>query len=97
MSISCREEGDIIANNFDVICYPNPANAELNIEFISNDDYATSIRITDMIGKSMLIQNEHSSPGENKFRLDVAGISSGIYMIEVVNGEQKSVQRIMIE
>ena len=74
-----------------------PAKAELNVLFRSGQEAVNSIRIIDVIGKTLLQQLDHSVIGENHYILDVATLSSGIYMIEVINGDQVSVQKIMIE
>ena len=96
VSIGCREEAEL-SGNFNVTCYPIPATDELNVVFTSDEEKSNSIRITDVLGKTLLTFNDNSVIGKNKFTLDVATISSGIYMIEVMNGDQKSIQKIMIE
>lgn len=67
----------------DIQLYPNPANGELNIslnEAITN----ASVRIVDALGREVL--NSGMSLGTKKMSLDISGLRSGHYVLQVLEG-----------
>ncbi len=96
VNIVCRGD-ESQANQLDANCYPSPASTELNVTFVSDKEQTNLIRITDLVGETVMLQNHYTSVGDNLFILDVSTLASGIYMIEVMNGDQRSIQKIVIE
>lgn len=69
--------------NFPTITiYPNPANNQI---FVSNLDHETKFRITDMFGKTII-------DSKTKGEINVSGLKSGIYFIEINTFRQKFVK-----
>jgi len=65
------------------VLYPNPTNAIVNIGIVNAKEVNTSIRIFDVTGKVV-----HLVDMENAFiSIDVSSLISGIYFVEIENGE----------
>jgi uncharacterized repeat protein (TIGR01451 family) len=74
--------------NFKV--YPNPANDRV---FVAADSNIETVMIYDLLGKTVL----NSSINSNTASIDVSGISAGLYLLEVSNGNVKQVSKLVIE
>ncbi|MBD2714196.1 T9SS type A sorting domain-containing protein [Microvirga sp. STR05] len=73
--------------------YPNPATNVLNIAVPADHDAtAVSVRVYDMRGAEQR-QLRYSGEGQ----LDISGLSKGIYMVTITDGQQVSNQRFVKE
>ncbi|MBL0071593.1 MAG: T9SS type A sorting domain-containing protein [Bacteroidetes bacterium] len=84
-----------IRNEFKYL--PVPVNEILNISFESTIETNSSIRLINLIGKEVIVLSGKSEVGNNESTLDLTGVTPGIYFLEVVNGDQKSVEKIVVE
>lgn len=84
-------------NNNQLSIYPNPAHDQLQIDFESESDQNYSIRIFDLSGKQVVMQSGTALTGSNNLMLDVEAFPSGIYFMELINGNQRSTRKIIIE
>ncbi|MFC2131858.1 T9SS type A sorting domain-containing protein [Bacteroidota bacterium] len=75
-------------NNKDLIIYPNPGSDKLIISGLNNN---TRIRIYDMLG-NVKLDNEM---GYDKI-IDISRLESGIYMINVISGDEVFVRKLII-
>lgn len=97
VSFVCRDGEQLFTDELNLNCYPMPASDQLNVTFNSATTQSNSIRIFDLVGKTLLNQTNNTEAGVNKFVIDISTIASGIYILEVVNGNQKRLQKIVIE
>ena len=67
---------DINYDFTNIVLYPNPTNSFLNIAFPKNS-YTTiySLKITNILGKEVYIANQ------NNTKIDVSGLSKGVYIV----------------
>ncbi len=84
-------------NGAGVVAYPNPAYNTLNI-YLGKTISAQNIEIklTDMLGHIVLQRNVPAESINGIMQLDIAGYSSGIYMLTVDSGNTKVSQKINI-
>lgn len=79
-----------INNNLSkIILYPNPTDGILYIGTENNVD----ISIIDMVGKMVHIQKNVTSTTA----IDVSKLTQGVYFVNIVNGSQKEVKRVVIK
>ena len=84
-----------------VSVYPNPGSGVflVNMNFppdnISTITLSASITVTDVIGREVAISNDVVVNG-NIFRLDLSSQPSGVYFLNIVCGNQRTVKRIEI-
>ena len=67
--------------------YPNPANSVVSIETANND--VVSVAVFDVLGKQVM------SVEGNTF--DVSALKTGIYMVQVSNGDSTAVKKLMVK
>ncbi len=77
--------------------FPNPAQNEVNIDFILSSSKSVEIKMFDITGKLVLSNNFEGNEGLNKNVLDISQLNKGIYMIECNDGEQVKTSKILIE
>ncbi len=67
--------------------YPNPVMNELNIDFSLAEKSDVTFSITDMMGRTVAIQNETYGKGINKHILPVSELENGYYILHINNGK----------
>jgi len=80
-----------------VLVYPNPADKRVVVELMDNPKSdALRIYLTDMSGRLILTGN--AGPLEkSRIDLDVASLSSGMYLLGILIGNQTVYERLVIE
>ena len=84
-TIVTEDTTEIKPNNSDyIINYPNPIINATTVLFYSNKDDEYDFYIFDIMGK-MLIKKESqlTHKGENKFKINLSNLSSGLYFLEI--------------
>jgi hypothetical protein len=91
----CREAFTDVAA-LPVSFYPNPASESLNVSFTSNEAASFTIMLTDLTGKEVVVIKGEGSVGENNMVLNLSGVKAGLYLLQVINGSQKTVQKVSV-
>lgn len=82
------------------LTYPNPANSAITVAASFPSDDVVTLRLSDTRGTIVKERaNEPVSEGYVEFQLNTTGISSGIYVLSIVNdkGEKLHGEKIIIE
>jgi hypothetical protein len=95
ITFNCRNAE--ISGTMELNIFPVPANEILNINFESATETNNSIRLINLIGKEVIVISGNSVIGNNESTIDLNGIAPGIYFLEVINGDQKSIEKIVVE
>ncbi|MBK7388835.1 MAG: T9SS type A sorting domain-containing protein [Bacteroidetes bacterium] len=95
VTFNCRSA--MVSSEMNLNIFPVPVNEILNISFESTIETNSSIRLINLIGKEVIVLSGKSEVGNNESTLDLTGVTPGIYFLEVVNGDQKSVEKIVVE
>jgi len=80
--------------NNQISIYPNPASSQLVVT--SSDLALEQIKITDIIGNVVLVQEYLPDALINHQQLDISTLSSGIYLVEVKTQQGSSVQKLVL-
>ena len=83
---------EIINNQFEAFTYPNPAKHYVSISNLTIDD---RILISDLLGKNYQLSQTQNLE-KNTIRLDVSTLSSGLYLITVVNNKTNRIQTLRL-
>jgi hypothetical protein len=95
------EEGVIAVNpteniDFDFNIFPNPAENFANILLNTKSEGDLSIQIHNLYGQLLEQKNVFAQAGINNFSLETYDLLSGIYLISIKKGDQKTVLKLSI-
>ena len=89
----------IVDHPFQVSIFPNPASDQLHVAIKEGDFPATSIVITDLMGRVVLQKRVMEGNGLQQSTISLEGISSGMYIVVILNEEREVfyVQKLAVE
>ena len=75
---------------------PNPSNGNFNIKFNSKSEVPTLINIYDVSGRQIFSK---SYPNQSVFaqNIQLDNVQSGVYLVNIQDGAQKSVRKIVVQ
>ncbi len=89
------DENVNIVPSLDFVLAPNPANDEVNINFLTKNSGRSVVTVYDMTGR-VVMTKENNSDENNRPVLNVAHLENGLYIISVkTNDLQKSLKLII--
>ncbi|MBU6206044.1 MAG: T9SS type A sorting domain-containing protein, partial [Bacteroidetes bacterium] len=86
-----------IVNTASVVLYPNPTNTNINLVINAVSETQTTIRITDLLGRVMLNENEALIGGNNTITYNMSDYAAGVYLVHVGNGNSQQVYKVVKE
>ncbi len=86
--------GNEISTANAVSIYPNPASNIFNIELLSAENTSAQITITDITGQKIVSLNQDLQMGKNIIKHE--GLKTGIYFVEVIASDRKTVLKLII-
>lgn len=96
-------DGDVVETEIPVLfenaafgIFPNPANNEVTIEVPMDADRDVQVRIVDGAGRVALEQNRVLGKGDNRIQFDLNRLANGMYFVQVRNGEQVSMRKLVV-
>ncbi len=84
-----------VVNGFDV--YPNPVRDQINGVFNSSVNETVSLRVFDMMGKTVRTMSLDATEGLNKFNIELGDLIHGVYFIEMSSSTERKVKKILLE
>jgi hypothetical protein len=75
---------------------PNPASSQVMVGVISNVDAATTIHITDMLGRVVIVDSWQMSVGYNTNKFDLESLAAGAYTVTIFSGDNRTSKRLII-
>ena len=84
-----------IQNNAGFLVYPNPARGNLYIRTLKNGNGSLQVLVSDM--KGMIVLSKVFLPEQDGIKLDISGLSSGLYFVKIVSEKESEVRKIVIE
>ena len=76
--------------------YPNPANNQVTVGVISNVTAATTMTMTDMLGRVVMTEEWPMSIGYNINQFDVSRFADGAYTVTVTSGNVTTSKKLVI-
>ncbi len=80
-------------NTLDFQMYPNPTNGLVNIQ-LNNATETVVCNVYNMVGKKVFSQQ--LSPGFDTKTVDLNALNTGIYIVEMVSGTERGIQRLIV-
>jgi hypothetical protein len=84
-----------VAVGTEINLYPNPAIDEINLEFELKESKNVTISVYNSIGQEMFSETEKGGSGLRTKRLNVSHLSSGMYIIQVRQGDWIANKRLI--
>jgi len=88
------EEGN---SNLAFNIYPNPADAMVTIAFTSMEEGTYSIKLIDMLGRTIKSDVDNAIIGDNAYIMNLDGIAKGVYMIVLQKGDELLKSKLLVE
>lgn len=95
----CRETITLSASSVtldEFVIYPNPNNGNFNIQFSSNSGNEIKIIVHDIRGRQ-IFERKFNNLGLFNENINLSNVQSGVYMVTVLDGNQKQVKKIVVE
>ncbi|MFZ4521741.1 MAG: T9SS type A sorting domain-containing protein [Bacteroidales bacterium] len=80
-----------------VSVFPNPSNGEFTLEMNSAKNLVADMSITNNLGMTVYTEKGVAIDGKTTKKLNLSGLSSGIYLLSLQNGDMKISQKILIK
>jgi hypothetical protein len=85
-----------IAKENSFVVFPNPANEKLTIQFDYSKSQQVQVSITDMLGKSIYLQNHSVSQGISDLFINTSDFPKAMYLLQVQEGDKISTTKFSI-
>jgi arylsulfatase A-like enzyme len=85
------------ASTFAFYVYPNPSKGNITVSFNSSNTSAIEIKIYDIAGKTIFAGTENVVKGNNSINLQLKGITTGLYNLEIKNRDMQQHVKLVIE
>lgn len=88
---------EVEENNFtDFKVFPNPNTGNFNVQFTSESSNDVSLTVYDIRGR-VILDNTYPSQSVFNQNIQLNNVQSGIYLLNVTDGERKEVKKIIIK
>jgi len=94
-----KQYGASVANltyNENIAAYPNPANETLNVNLLFAQSSDVKVELFDLAGKVATAPENVNAVSPTEYKLDVAGLEKGVYILKVTNGTSVSTRKVTI-
>ena len=95
----CRLTAVLNTPNFglaDFKIYPNPNKGNFNVQFNSESGNEIKINVHDISGR-LIFNKTYQNAGLFSENLQLNNVGSGVYLVNVIDGDRKEVKKIVIE
>jgi hypothetical protein len=78
--------------------FPNPTNGAVEVEIACRncvDDGLYTLKVTDIYGQEILLTDVPVIAGEGSVKLDLSKYAAGVYLVTVIDGERRIVERVV--
>ncbi len=79
------------------IMYPNPSKGQFNIQFSSQSENDVKVLVHDLLGRKIFENKYKKNSSSFNQNIQLKNITSGLYLLTVIDGERKEERKIMIE
>jgi len=77
---------------------PNPANETVSLTFEVASVGNVNVSVTNILGQNVLnVANTNTLPGKQSISINTSDLANGIYIVNVINGNQKSSKKLVVK
>jgi hypothetical protein len=89
-----KVEKNVLALNL----VPNPANETATLSFDVATAGNVNVTVTNILGQNILnVANTNALPGKQSIAINTADLANGIYIVNVINGNNKSSKKLVVK
>ncbi len=77
--------------------YPNPASNNATLAIDLKDNSNVDVTVMNMVGQVVKTNKAQGQVGENNINIDITGLASGIYMVNVKVGAASSTKKLIVQ
>jgi len=77
--------------------YPNPSSTTSQIQLNFDNEASTTVHVTDMKGRTVAKMELGSVKGQVNHDINVSKWSKGVYIVQVEHGNEKMIERLIVE
>ncbi len=77
--------------------YPNPSKGQFNIQFSSQSENDVTIFVHDLLGRKVFENNYNKTSSNFNKDIQLKNVTSGVYLLTIVDGNRKEEKKIIIE
>lgn len=77
--------------------YPNPARSMAIVGFVSGTSSSMEVSVKNALGQTVRTLTTQSVIGENAIAIDLSGLSSGIYLVNVKTGGAMVTKKLLVD
>lgn len=78
------------------VLFPNPAQTEVTIDVVMEEERPVKVTVTDLTGKIVWVNNYPLHQEQSRITMDVSRLPAGVYAVRVENGGTNGVQKMTI-
>jgi hypothetical protein len=79
------------------VIYPNPASNYATLEIDLKNNSSVDITVLNTIGQLVKTTTAQGQVGENTINIDLSGLSTGIYMVNIKVGNASSTKKLVVQ
>ncbi|MCC9017574.1 reprolysin-like metallopeptidase [Flavobacterium lipolyticum] len=87
--------GEIDIENVAFTLYPNPNRGNFTIQFTSDSINRVQVYVHDILGRQVYFNSFDKTPYFNQ-NIQLAGATAGMYLVTVIEGERRTVKKIVL-
>lgn len=96
-AINARSGEESMQINAPISVYPNPNNGTFTIAFQQTEKMKTSVEVIDAQGKIVFKEKLGNFSGDYRKELDLKSHGSGLYIVNVQQGDEISARKVIVE
>lgn len=82
-------------NTIDFVLYPNPSKGNFTVQFESDGTNRVEVFVHDILGKKVY-SNSFDNTSHFDQNIQLSDVSSGIYLVTVIDGNRRTVKKIVV-
>jgi hypothetical protein len=83
----------ITTDNSTMEVFPNPASENITVKFNAATSENVSVSLTDLVGREVATASQITN---NSATIPVSGLSSGLYLVQVINGNERTTRKVVV-
>ena len=84
-------------SGFNATVYPNPASDKAIVKFTVVSAAQYHLNLTDVLGQHVLSTDGTATEGVNMIDLDLSTVAKGVYLLNIMSGENAQQVRMVVE